>query len=149
LSVKSNSNQNASSPKASWIGNHPSVTFISTQRSAAFWLLPSNPHFCIPREICYYQGRFFATNPRTASKLLSFASLKEVETSSNQERLRRIPSSSVLLTVFALFFTRMKQDDRGIQTAFGGRDVRNTFITIFPKCFRERQSLSSGGMKGR
>ena len=41
----------------------------------------------------------------------------------------------------------MKQDDQGIQTAFGGRDVRNTFITIFPKCFRERLSMSSGGMK--
>jgi len=95
LSVKSNSNQNASFPKVRWIGNHPSVTFHFNSEVGRLLVASSNPHSCYPSTPgnCYCQRRF-AINPRAAIKLLSFASLKEVEMSSNQERLRRIPEAA-------------------------------------------------------
>ena len=59
-------------PKASWIGNHPSVTFISTQRSAAFWLLPAIPTLVHPSTPgnCYLSRSFrYQSSPRHNIKI--------------------------------------------------------------------------------
>lgn len=146
LSAKSNSNQNVSSIVGS--ENHPSVTFISTQRSAAFWLLPAIPTLVIhqPREIAICQGRF-VINPHAASKIAFLHFLEGGGDEFKPGTSATYSWSSVLFLFCAFLHQNENRMIRVSKLHSVDAMCATRSLPSFPKCFRERLSLSSGGIR--
>ena len=135
-------------PHYCWIGSHPSVTIVSTERSAAFWLRPAIPTLVIhqPREIAICQGSFCYQSPRSVE--IAFLHFLEGCGDEFKPGTSATYSWSSVLLLFCAFLHQ--NENRMIRVSkLHSVDAMcpTRSLPSFPKCFREGLSLSSGWMK--